>query len=983
MSHTTGRFVPKSIRIGPDSGAPAAPSGNWEFDFSPDPALGGGSPRFIILRFQNLELPGSDRLEVDLGYPDPAYAKDVFGADAAEAWSRPIDPAGGPIRITYIGSNPSGGVTLAGYGSGEPVTTPSPPAYLAGTTNPDVFLHTDPYVEPDYHDWLICGGTFDWQNAACLPAGSVKADVAEATCILASIHRHDGDLVLSSCSGTLIDNDLVLTARHCFTEPDGVDVLSGSVTFDFETTCAGARPPGYSPTFHKILEVVAAGAPPSIPTIPDDWMIVRISTPPGGLGIAPRSLRAATPVAGEAIFTMHHPNGSVKKTQSGMLSTGSVGSVTGFDYGGGSSGSALFDASGAVIGAALSRAPGGSNVCTVSYTSTRDVLDTLANPPAPPTPLDVMLVFDRSGSMALAGTSGPGRTKMIEAQEAAAMFVRMVREGAGDRLGLVSFASSATAPVEAAPAAVSNPVKNQIAGAGMAPGGDIGGLAAGGNTSIGDGIDAALGAFPGGPNQRVVLLLTDGMQNTPPMVESVEGGLGDTRLCVIGFGAESSLDGPLLTRLAGDHDGLYTRANDGLALKKFFALCFGDIFESGTLADPTLRLQRDQREAEPFPFDVCEEEAVTIVVGWRSPGVRLEFEVRSPGGVAINTSTPGVVGSGGITWSTLRLPLPHGGEREGTWQVLVRRSAPATGGEFAAATPEVEYFVSVLATGGPRMRALAPRRRLYTGDPVTPMVALHYADGTAPHARVHLDIEAPVASIGALVSERGLQTPAPTPEPVSAFAATLASIEQDSGPVPTASTTVELFDDGAHDDGAMGRDGVYANPLPDLTRFEGTYAFRARATFGDGGCAATREAHWSVHVELGIDPDRTEVTTIPGGDIDGGRRRDTLRFRPRDRFGSPLGPGRGDRFVLLPRPGTTVGGVRDNEDGSYDVDVRWDPAATDAPVLDVSQPGRAPVPIGPPVGDSHGPDGVKSCPKWLCLLLALLVGVLLAILLVR
>lgn len=969
MSHTTGRFVARNIRIGPDSGDPAAPSGNWEVDFTPDPALGGGGPRFVMLRFQNLQLPGSDRLEVDLGYPDPTYAKDVFQHDAADAWTRPIDPDMGPIRITYIGSDPGGGVTLAGYGSGEPVTTPPPPAYLAGTTNLDPFLHTDPYVEPDYHDWLICGGTFDWQNAACLAPGSTEEAVAKATCILIAIHRHGPDLNLSSCSGTLIDNDLVLTARHCFTEPDEIDILSGSVTFDFQTTCAGGRPPGYAPVFHKIVEVVAAGSPPMIPSIPDDWMIVRIATPPAGLGIAPRALRSTTPMAGEAVFTMHHPNGSVKKSEAGTLGSGSVGSVTGFDYGGGSSGSALFDAGGNVIGAALSRAAGGSNVCTVSYTSARDVLDTLANPLAPPTPLDVMLVFDRSGSMSLPGTSGPGRTKLVEAQEAAAMFVRMVREGAGDRLGLVSFATSATSPVEAAPAPVSNPVKNQIAGAGMNPGGDIGGLTAGGMTSIGDGVDAALGAFPGGVNQRVILLLSDGMQNTAPMVESVEPALGDTKLCVIGFGAESSLDGPLLTRLAADHDGLYTRANDGLALKKFYALCFGDIFETGTLADPSLRMERDQREAEPFPFDVCEEEAVTVAVGWASPDAALEVVLRTPGGATVDGSSPGVEAGRGNTWTFLKVPLPQGGERAGRWHALVRRSAPATG-EFSGATPPIDYFVAVIARGGPRMRALAPRRRVYTGDPVVPAVALHYADGTAPHARVELDIEAPAASIGGLVTEHGLAPKAePGGDPMSAFAAALAEVERDQGPVPTSSTTVQLFDDGQHQDGAMERDGVYANPLPSLTRFEGTYAFRARATFGDGGCAAMREAHWSIHVEPGIDPGRTGVDVLPGGDATGGRRRGVVRIWPRDRYGSPLGPGRGDRFTVAPRPGTTgAGGVRDNGDGSYDVHVAWDPDATDGPGLDIGQPDRVPVPVGP------GAAGKKpaGCPLWLCVLLALI-----------
>jgi uncharacterized protein (DUF58 family) len=56
-----------------------------------------------------------------------------------------------------------------------------------------------------------------------------------------------------------------------------------------------------------------------------------------------------------------------------------------------------------------------------------------------------MIVFDRSGSM-----SSPAppinRTKLDEAQDAASLFVQLVREGAGDRLGLVTFSSTAAVP---------------------------------------------------------------------------------------------------------------------------------------------------------------------------------------------------------------------------------------------------------------------------------------------------------------------------------------------------------------------------------------------------------------------------------------------------------------------------------------------------------------------------------------------------------
>jgi hypothetical protein len=109
--------------------------------------------------------------------------------------------------------------------------------------------------------------------------------------------------------------------------------------------------------------------------------------------------------------------------------------------------------------------------------------------------------------------------------------------------------------------------------------------------------------------------LTDGKQNTLPKVESVESMLGSTDLSVVGFGTEAQLDGALMSRLAGDHGGMYTRANDGLELEKFFALCFGNIFESGSLMDPILVLKAGEGQTADLPFDVCEEDKVTIVIG--------------------------------------------------------------------------------------------------------------------------------------------------------------------------------------------------------------------------------------------------------------------------------------------------------------------------------------------------------------------------------
>ena len=249
----------------------------------------------------------------------------------------------------------------------------------------------------------------------------------------------------------------------------------------------------------------------------------------------------------------------------------------------------------------------------------------------------------------------------------------------------------------------------------------------------------------------------------------------------------------------------------------------------------------------------------------------------------------------GRSWVFWRIPLPHEGERDGTWQFTVERVP--TGGEFPSASKDVRYFFLVVCSGGPKLVPLVTRKRLYTGDPIDPLVGLHYGNGTTPHgAQVELTVEVPGIALGQLAAEAGLQPPMASADAVDAFHATLQVVAQRAGgvlPVPRSTVRVPLFDDGLHDDGAMEPDGIYNHRLKDLTRAEGTYQFRAVATYGEG-CRAMREAHWSLHVEPGIDPGRSGVILADVVDLPGGRR-GTLVIVPRDSLRQPARPRPGRR----------------------------------------------------------------------------------------
>ena len=406
-----------------------------------------------------------------------------------------------------------------------------------------------------------------------------------------------------------------------------------------------------------------------------DYSLLQLKTAPAG--IAPIQLRHDLPSVGEQVFGIHHPNGAVKKISPPIASFATVTSrdamgirvPSSVHVSGGSSGSGLFDAAGRIVGVLSNGDPcaGGS----LSYFPTATFLTQVAPAPPPPITRDVMLVVDRSGSMV--ELDGTGRKKIDAAKDAVSLFVQLVRAGTGNRAGLVSF-STTSGPPTFNIAAVTDPNKVALIGVPPYAGGVVGTLTPGGMTSIGEGLDAARAQFPmPGSNPRAILLLTDGLQNTPRFIADVEPALAGIDIHAIGLGSDANLDSALLSALAAGHGGLFTRASSGLALLKFFSQAFGNIFEAGVLLDPEFVLPANQ-SAPPLEFRVCGEERLTVVVGWDRTDANLVVQLRTPGGTAIPVGTAGTESSLGRNWTFLRVPLPQGGERDGVW----------TGGSVAA-----------------------------------------------------------------------------------------------------------------------------------------------------------------------------------------------------------------------------------------------------------------------------------------------------------
>jgi hypothetical protein len=606
------------------------------------------------------------------------------------------------------------------------------------------------------------------------------------------------------------------------------------------------------------------------------------------------------------------------------------------------------------------------------------VLADIAATPAPSPDQDVMLVIDRSGSMS--GDAGTGQSKMEEAKDAASLFVQLIEANVGHRAGLASFSTTAT--VDEGMGNINPGKKNQLIGPAPYSAGAVGALSTGGWTSIGDGIDAAQTEFTGpGSNPKTILLLTDGLQNTPPMIDAAVSDIGATTVHAIGLGTETNLNGAILSDLAQSTGGAYTRAGDGLDLKKFFALAFGDIFESGTLTDPASELPRDKMETEPVEFSVCDEERITIVVGWDRPDGSLEIVLNAPDGTVITAATAGVEASNGHTWSFLKTPLPHMGQREGIWTVRFRR--PKLSHEFSHQPVSLRYFMNVIAAGGPLMKPLPLASRYYTGDMVTPLVRLSYPDGQdVLGASVRLSVMRPDRGAGTVLAKAGLRAPAEVDgDAIPPKQATLMALESEQGN-PLIKYTEEWFDLNRDSElqGNFEHNGPWGRRFDDLLRVPGNYTLRALGKYGHD-CEGTREATWSTYVAVGIDEDSTKVTTTVVGSGSGGTNRVKVTLIPQDKFGNLLGPGSAPDFTVSGIPGSNpVGPVVDNGDGSYSVEVTHDPTSGRGPGVSVTQPGRTSVCVEDRSGTTDMPVPGRGPLMWLWLIIFILVVIIIILL---
>jgi hypothetical protein len=284
-------------------------------------------------------------------------------------------------------------------------------------------------------------------------------------------------------------------------------------------------------------------------------------------------------------------------------------------------------------------------------------------------PMSLALVLDRSGSMSLSSGS---MSKIERLRAACALLIDLLSSSGQDELAMISFSTNATTDLTRTPLSPGTITSAQN---------KVSGIQAFGMTSIGDGLRSGFAELSRSLiTRRNVIVLTDGQENTSPMIADITVP-ADTNIFTVGLGLPQFLDTVVLERLATAYGGYFqiTDGNDQL-LAKFFVQIFSDLVGQQVAIDPPIRLQTGQ--TQEFTVEVCSGDSeLSAVLTWENRGSRFDIELVRPDGVLL---TRGDFGWLAERDRHLAIRMPLRGtrwEQPGRWTARVRAVQTVAGSE--------------------------------------------------------------------------------------------------------------------------------------------------------------------------------------------------------------------------------------------------------------------------------------------------------------
>lgn len=481
----------------------------------------------------------------------------------------------------------------------------------------------------------------------------------------------------------------------------------------------------------------------------------------------------------------------------------------------------------------------------------------------PAVPVDAVLVFDKSGSMA---DPAGARTKIEAAQSAGRLFVQMLRADAEDRAAIVSFNEN---PNDDFPIAL---VAGNVAAMQAALG-----FVASGWTNISGGVIVGEDEFTDPPHpssppglKKAMIVLTDGRENRcfqiggtgswysitgrdatdppdgmarpdgTPQDSEVFPPPADFKVYGIGLGNPANVDGAALDALSSATGGSFDQVvdmtgTDFFLLEKYFTQIFMNTAGLAIITDPFYTIVPGDKHVHDF--DVFPGDVNAMVVIYDHPDGRLPFFLVSPIGEQISGAelAPGF----GVRFRStptarfIEVTFPRGEPKRyaGRWQVVVLHEGRICFGDINPPDrPQKELTDHQDRNIKDVGRGFLPNKCRDTKDPVDYGIAI----GAGSNLRMQAFVEPGTKFVGDPIRLNGVLAEAGLPvkgSKVRVFA------ESPSG----ATYTIILRDDGLHLDGDAD-DGDYGGFFTNTTQ-GGVYQFIFRAEGLQAGQPYVREAY--------------------------------------------------------------------------------------------------------------------------------------------
>jgi len=387
----------------------------------------------------------------------------------------------------------------------------------------------------------------------------------------------------------------------------------------------------------------------------------------------------------------------------------------------------------------------------------------------------VQMALDQSGSMADdAGTSGTTRLQVLK--DAATVFADLIQKNNG--IGIIRFDHEAYGPNDPTYGGmeIAKVLDNGFGdGTRVTARGVIQAHGAYGDTSVSDGLEMARnqlnGLPPGSYDNKAILLLTDGLENTPKMIADVQA-LIQEDVFAVGLGDQNQVNTQALDKLAGSKGGyllltglLSASVDDQFRLRKFFLQILAGVTKNNIVKDPIGYVQPGVVVRVPFQLSEADISCRVITL-LDLPLVNLAIE--TPEGLLIdeaNGPAQGVEFDSAYTVKTARFGLPLAGGRDeghaGTWHAhlfiddaVFRKyvSRIEDHGEFVSGDPEIvdlatkgaKFCLSVHSFSNLRMVVKVAQTGYVPGSTINLRVALtEYSLPVETRAAVHVQVRHP------------------------------------------------------------------------------------------------------------------------------------------------------------------------------------------------------------------------------------------------